>query len=154
MKIILAIDGSPGSNAAVEEVCRRPWPLGTEARVITVIPYLEPFLDGVGNFPTTSALDYLFKLQAEKAEQFLNIVVAKMKACLPNLTVSRALLEGRPKDAILEDAKSWGADLIVLGSHGYGMVGRLLLGSVSLAVALNAPCSVEIVRPSLEVGDH
>ena len=43
-------------------------------------------------------------------------------------------------------AKKWGADLIVLGSHGYRGLQRFLLGSVSHAVVAHAPCSVEIVR--------
>ena len=41
---------------------------------------------------------------------------------------------------------SRGADLILVGSHGRGAAGRFLLGSVSTAIALHAPCSVEIVR--------
>jgi nucleotide-binding universal stress UspA family protein len=53
---------------------------------------------------------------------------------------------GSPKEAILDEAERWGADLIVVGSHGYGAIQRLFLGSVSLAVATNALCSVEIVR--------
>lgn len=47
---------------------------------------------------------------------------------------------------ILEEAEAFGADLIVVGSHGHGMLERFLLGSVSQAVALHASCSVEIVR--------
>jgi nucleotide-binding universal stress UspA family protein len=47
---------------------------------------------------------------------------------------------------IVEEAEKWGADLIVLGSHGYGPMSRFLLGSVAHAVALHAPYSVEIVR--------
>jgi nucleotide-binding universal stress UspA family protein len=56
------------------------------------------------------------------------------------------LLEGRPKETIVDEADRWGADLIVVGSHGYGAFRRLFLGSVSLAVAANAHCNVEIVR--------
>ena len=47
---------------------------------------------------------------------------------------------------IVEEAERWGADLILVGSHGYGSVKRFMLGSVSQAVATHAPCSVEIVR--------
>jgi nucleotide-binding universal stress UspA family protein len=49
-------------------------------------------------------------------------------------------------DRILEEAERWQADLIVVGSHGFGPVKRRLLGSVSQAIALHAHYSVEIVR--------
>ena len=51
-----------------------------------------------------------------------------------------------PKEAILDEASRWNADLIVVGSHGRGGIDRFLLGSVSEAVALHATCSVEIIR--------
>jgi nucleotide-binding universal stress UspA family protein len=62
------------------------------------------------------------------------------------LQIETAVIEGEPKVVIIEEAERWGADLIVVGCHGYGPVKRFLLGSVSLAVAVHAPCSVEIVR--------
>jgi nucleotide-binding universal stress UspA family protein len=146
MKILLAIDGSPSSNTAVDEVCTRPWPIGSEVRVVTVLPNLEPYQAGATRFPATAACDYYFKEQGEAAAHLLDSVTAGMERRAPSLGFSRALLEGRPKDAILDEAERWGADLIVLGSHGYGAIRRFFLGSVSLAVALNAACSVEIVR--------
>ena len=51
-----------------------------------------------------------------------------------------------PKDAIVNEAREWDADLIVLGSHGYGRVKRLVLGSVAAGVVASAPCSVQVVR--------
>jgi nucleotide-binding universal stress UspA family protein len=46
----------------------------------------------------------------------------------------------------VEEAERWGADLIVLGSHGHGATMRMRLGSVSHRVVLHAPCSVEVIR--------
>ena len=62
------------------------------------------------------------------------------------LSVATEVLSGSPKRVILEEADAFGADLIVVGSHGHGMLERFLLGSVSQAVALHPKCSVEIVR--------
>jgi nucleotide-binding universal stress UspA family protein len=62
------------------------------------------------------------------------------------LRVTAEILGGSPKRVIPEEAERWGADLVVVGSHGYGFWDRLLLGSVSHAVASRAGCSVEIVR--------
>ena len=60
--------------------------------------------------------------------------------------MSTRVREGVPKDVIVEEAREWGADLIVLGSHGHGFVKRLVLGSVAAAVVASAPCSVQVVR--------
>ncbi len=51
-----------------------------------------------------------------------------------------------PKLAVLDEAKKWGAHLIVVGSHGRRGLERLLLGSVSEAVAMHAHCSVDVIR--------
>ena len=51
---------------------------------------------------------------------------------------------------LMDEAKAKGADLIVLGSHGYTGIKRLLLGSIALYVVSHAPCSVEVVRPQSE----
>lgn len=143
MKILLAVDGSPCSDAAVAEVCRRPWPLQSEVRLITVDSPMD--LDRMpGGSP--SVFDAINRQLRAEALKRLNDAAAVFKQNAPGLLVTPVLLEGWPKDVILEEAERWGADLIVVGSHGHGVIRRLFLGSVSLAVALGAPCSVEIVR--------
>ena len=69
----------------------------------------------------------------------------EIKRRAPALALSTNVLEGNPKTAIIEEAKRWSADLILVGSHGNGAA-KLVLGSVAQAVAANAPCSVEIAR--------
>jgi nucleotide-binding universal stress UspA family protein len=60
--------------------------------------------------------------------------------------VSKVLVTGSPKQAILNESEKSGINLIVMGSHGYGAIKSFLLGSVSHAVVLHANCSVEIIR--------
>ncbi|MRR05449.1 MAG: universal stress protein [Deltaproteobacteria bacterium] len=145
MRILLAIDGSPGSEAAIEEISRRPWPPDSEVRVITVISPLESMLmKEAAQYPPT--YDDIFEHQSLETARHLSEIAAAINERSPDLQVTPVLREGRPKEAILEEAENWGADLIVVGSHGYGPVKRFFLGSVSLAIALHAPCSVEIVR--------
>jgi len=142
MKILLAIDGSSYSDAAVSEICRRPWPAGTEVRIITVdAPWTEVLR---GSSP--SMFDEFNTQLRTEAWKRLNDAAAEFKRSAPNLIVTSVFQEGSPKDKILDEAEEWEADLIVVGSHGYGALKRLFLGSVSLAVATNAACSVEIVR--------
>ena len=62
------------------------------------------------------------------------------------LNILTRVVSGSPKRVILEQAEAFGADLIMVGSRGLGAWDRLLLGSVSQAVATHANCSVEIVR--------
>ena len=62
------------------------------------------------------------------------------------LNVSSEIVERDPKQALVEEAEAWNADAIFLGASGQGLIGRLVLGSVSSAVAGRASCSVEVVR--------
>ena len=67
-------------------------------------------------------------------------------AAVPGATVETLMPTGDPRELILDTAKEWPADLIVLGSHGLGGFDRFLMGSVSESVAVHAHCSVEVVR--------
>ena len=146
MRVLLAVDGSSYSEAAVNEVASRIWPDNCEVRVITA--YELPLAPA----PETWALppDYFEKLDQaarESAEAIEQAIVAKLTASLgPAVKVTGNILPGSPRSIILEEAERWNADLIVLGSHGYGTWHRFLLGSVSQAIVSHAKCSVEVVR--------
>ena len=64
------------------------------------------------------------------------------------LSESISVLLKSPREAILEEATAWGADLIVLGSHGRRGIDRFLMGSTAESVATHAKCSVEVLRGS------
>lgn len=143
MKILIAVDGSPSSCAAVAEVARRPWPEHTQVRLITADPPTSPSLLPMG---TPSTYDEIVRAQRVAALEYLDQAVAVLAKAAPQLSVTTSLVEGHAKDVIVAAAENWGADLIVLGSHSYGPIRRFFLGSVSLFVAQRAPCSVQIVR--------
>ncbi|KAA0213063.1 MAG: universal stress protein [Leptolyngbya sp. PLA3] len=148
MKILLAIDGSTFSHAAIREVGLRPWPPATEARVVTVDARLDESTLAMGRRGGlgSSAYDELVRCQRAEANDNLDKAAASLRQIAPQLAVSTALLEGSPKEEIVNEARCWEADLIVVGSHGRGVIKSLFLGSVSLAVVLSAPCSVLVVR--------
>ena len=123
-KVLLATDGSQTSIAAAEALAGRPWPEGSEFRIVTVE---EPW-----SIRPPSAV-----FTINSAEGVL------ASAGFKSTTI---VLSGNPKEVILEEAKKWDADLIVVGSHGRRAFRRFLLGSVSEAVAMNAHCSVVVVR--------
>jgi nucleotide-binding universal stress UspA family protein len=61
-------------------------------------------------------------------------------------TADAIVARGNVRKRVVDEARKWRADLIVVGSRGRTRIGRLLLGSVSEYVARHAPCSVQIVR--------
>lgn len=147
MKILLAVDGSPCSDAAVSEIAGRPFPTDSQVRVISVVEPPAPLVAE----PWMGSADYFAeveKIEQERARQAVEGAATKLRegAESRSLQVTTDVLTGSPKRVIVEEAEGWGADLIVVGSHGYRSWERMLLGSVSQAVAMHAECSVEIVR--------
>jgi nucleotide-binding universal stress UspA family protein len=142
MKILLTIDGSPHSQDAVEEVARRPWPPNTRIRVLSVIqPYTPPATEFV---LAGATLEDMRRQQTLEAERLTSRAAEVMNAA--SVTSETVVREGDPRSAIVDEATEWGADLIVVGSHGRTGLKRWLLGSVAQAVVSHAPCSVEVVR--------
>jgi nucleotide-binding universal stress UspA family protein len=146
MKILLAIDGSPCSDKAVEELARRPWPEGSEIKVLT--SYEVPITPG----PEAWAIPptYVEELDLAAADQARSIVeraLAKLRSAMGSeVNIQGESAPGPPRVVILDEAEGWGADLIVVGSHGYRAWERFLLGSVSQSIVSHAKCSVEVVR--------
>jgi nucleotide-binding universal stress UspA family protein len=146
MKILLAVDGSDYSKRAVESVAARPWPADSEVKVLSAIEL--PFTPT----PETWALPDSYYAQMEKNARESAVKAAQEAAdllnekCQSQLRISTATELGLAREVILDTAEKWGADLIVMGSHGYNAIKRFMLGSVSHAVATHAHCSVEIVR--------
>ncbi|HXU08843.1 MAG TPA: universal stress protein [Blastocatellia bacterium] len=146
MKILLAIDGSLFSDAAVADVAAKPWPAGSEVRVISVVE--PPLLPTVETWvPPDDYIESLERAGQDQANSVIKTAVDRIqKTQGDRLRVSTEIVRGHPKHAIIDEAEAWDADLIVVGSHGYRGLTKLWLGSVSQAVASHAKCSVEIVR--------
>jgi len=146
MKILIATDGSDYSKAAVNSVAERPWPQGSEVKIISAmeVPFAPTTEAWVLPNSYYSELDRVAREQAEAAVKDAVERIESGKAS--GLEIITKIISGSAREAILDEAERWDADLIVLGSHGYSGWQRFLLGSVSHAVATHAHCSVEIVR--------
>ena len=145
MKVLLAIDGSSHSHAALVEFATRPWPHGTEVQILTVVHSSIPLFFDPAFVAAAAHMEQTLDRRRD-APVLVEAAASMIRETYPNAGVTTNIIEGTPKDAIVEEARRWGADLIVLGSHGYGRVRRVVLGSVAAAVVANAPCSVQVVR--------
>ncbi|HEY9677190.1 MAG TPA: universal stress protein [Drouetiella sp.] len=145
MNILLAVDGSPYSKAALDAVLERPWPEGSHVKVLTVV---EPFHPEYAGWQT-AYVPLAVEVQQEQmasAKGLIDSTGEHLGAKFGAANVTLEVVEGYIKDRILEEAKNWPADLIVVGSHGRRGFTKFLLGSVSEAIVAHAPCSVEIVK--------
>jgi len=146
MKILLAVDGWSCSDQAVEEFTKRPWPEGSQIKVLNAFELPLP-ITPEGWALSPNYLEELDLGMRRRAKSITERASRTLRARLnPTITVESAVVPGSPRAVILDEAKQWGADLIVVGSHGYRAWERFLLGSVSQSVVSHAQCSVEVIR--------
>lgn len=145
MKILMATDGSEFSKKAAAQICKD---FAGKVDALKVVSVFEAFAPMAAE-PFAVSADYYQQLEKaahDQAEGFVKEVTGEFRAAFPNATISSEVTMGSPNRIIVDAATEWGADLIVVGSHGRGFWGRVMLGSVSDAVLHNAPCSVMVVR--------
>jgi nucleotide-binding universal stress UspA family protein len=143
-RILVATDGSEFSRGALQSVVERHWPKGTEVKVVSV-PELAIWL---GEFPYFGLQQVEDLNQAAMGGASAAVAQGREMLAKAGLKVSTDVIveHESPAKTILDEAKKWDADLIVLGSHGRRGLDRFALGSVSESVAMHAHCSVEVVR--------
>lgn len=146
MKVLLAVDGSKYSRAAANSIAMRPWPAGSVIKVLSAYecPYYAVSETWLAPENFYAEIEAANKTQAQKAVEYAADLIRESQ--IAQVEVIPEIKEGFAKEVIRSEAKNWDADLIILGSHGYGGLQRFLLGSVSHTVAQHAPCSVEITR--------
>ena len=147
MKILIAIDGSDASRSVIEAACPLiAKPENTEVKIISVVEPVAP----MAAEPFAISAEYYAQMEEaaiKQAQNFVEKAVSDLKSNCPKIgDVSSEVLRGGAAQTIVEIAEEWKADLIVVGSHGYGFWSRTLLGSVSNSVVHHAPCSVTVVR--------
>lgn len=144
MKVLIAVDGSDCSSYAVNLVAEQHWPEDTQFRIITVVEpiYYEYAYPGA----YMPALGEAQKEYYGYCNDLIQSKVAQVKAGHPKNDVTFKVIDGMIADSIIDEAKDWSADLIVVGSHGRKGFQKFLLGSVAEKIATHAPCSVEIIK--------
>ena len=148
MRILIATDGSDFSRQAVEKCCEIIDKGGdAHIRIISLVERVkpmaaEPYAISEDHFLTIE--DDLRKLSEKAVAEAERIV--RERCAGENISVEGAVFAGNIKRIIIDEAKKFNAELIVVGSHGYGFFDRLLLGSVSDFVVHHASGSVLVVR--------
>lgn len=148
MKILLATDGSEYSLVAAKKCCDLiAFDSNTTIRILSV----GAIIIATTQIEVSVVDDYLGiaqKAELATAEDIVDETERQIKQTLGDreVKIEKKAYVGYEKGAILEEAEQWGADLIVVGSHGRGFWKRMFLGSVSNAIVRHAKCSVLVVR--------
>ena len=133
-RILIAVDSSEPAQRAAETGGRLAAAAGAAVRLLHVIHPIAPF---ILNGPPDAVT------QTEEAEQLL----AKLRRWLPaDVAADQLVLTGLPVEQIVNAARDWEADVVVVGDHNRHVLSRFVLGGVADAVVRQAPCSVLVVR--------
>ncbi len=144
MKILVAYDGSASADTAIEDLRRAGLPAQAEALIVCVDDGGLPAPEGVN--PVEAGSHDSWRARLAEAEMLAEKASRRIVSCFPRWTVSSKALWGSPAKIILDTSGSWRPDLLVVGSHGRSLVGRLFLGSVSSELVHKAACSVRVAR--------
>jgi nucleotide-binding universal stress UspA family protein len=141
MNVLLGVDDSPCSDAAILHVSKATWPKGTK---VIVLSAAAPIFVGPGEVAASDAIGRLMEEQEKYHEEIAKRGAARLREA--GMSAEARTVVGDPRAALTETAKAGHVDLIVVGSHGRTGIQKLLLGSVAAHVVTHAPCSVLVVR--------
>ncbi len=160
MKILIAYDGSECSESALRDLKNAGFRDETEALLLTVtddwsLMFAESDsaigAEELSGYPTPDAISRIrerSKIAFAQSEKLVKSVAEQLQKEFPAWKVRGEAEPGFDHWSILERADKWKPDLIVVGSHGRNILGRIVLGSSSLKILTEAKCSVRIGRAS------
>jgi nucleotide-binding universal stress UspA family protein len=144
-KILVPIDGSPASNRGLAEAIALAKDQGASLRLVHV---LEETILGPGA-ETMVYLDNTADLLSEAGRTLVaRAETAARESGLQSESIILEIRGVRAADAIVAEANAWGADLIVLGTHGRRGAERLIMGSDAEEIVRTSPVPVLLVRMS------
>ena len=140
--IVAALDFSDATAPVLEASAKMAKAFGATLHLVHVVEP-EPSYSAYGFTPEEFPAIHVFQKEARiRAEAAL---AEKRKGLAGDLKVETALLEGNPLHALLEYATEAGADLVVLGTHGHGVMASVLLGSVAEGLVRKAEIPALVV---------
>lgn len=144
LRLLIGVDNSSYSNAAVDAVYRREWPTGTQVRLLAVVDTVMAITPDPAQPSIMKWIEVGDEDNWDVVREIFEPSAVKLRSA--GLEAAVMIRRGDPKGEIIEEAESWKANCIFVGAKGMRGIDRLLLGSVSSAVSARAHCSVEVVR--------
>ncbi len=138
-KIVVGVDGSEGSRAALRWAWAEATAHGAALEIVTAWQYpVTTSLPAFGSMPTPD------DLEGEARAAMLAVVAEEGVVADAGVTVTTLVAEGTAAQALLSAAET--ADLLVVGSRGHGGFTGLLVGSVSQQCVTHAKVPVVVVH--------
>ena len=161
MKILLGYDGSESADVALHDLKRAGLPEDAEALIVSVADVMmtpatsnfEIAEQAVTSRRVTAGLMLAQKQSVRvlsEAKAFTLKASERVRSYFPGWDVRAEVLAGQPSLEVIKRADEWKPDLVVVGSHGRSLAGRLILGSVSKKLATYSNHSVRVTRGTLE----
>ena len=149
--ILFATDGSPSAEEAQKEAFELAQRLDAPLVVVSVVHAAVPAVGYVG-YGYANVVAELTEAEHHRVTVLLASVADAAEA--EGVHCSTVAVDGFVVEEICRKAGEYDAQLIVVGSHGWGAAKRLLSGSVSTGLVHSAPCPVLVVRPRGKSVEH
>jgi nucleotide-binding universal stress UspA family protein len=151
MKVLIGYDGSADADAAIDDLVRAGLPATGEAIVLSAVewPTMQA-LKSWGMVETDFSPEWMERIN--EARRLAGAGADRVRMHFPGWKIDVEPSAGNPAEMILQKAKTWPADLVAVGTHGRSALSRAVLGSVSMRLVREAPCSVRVARASANHG--
>jgi nucleotide-binding universal stress UspA family protein len=149
--ILFATDGSPSAEEAQKEAFELAQRLDAQLVVVSAVQAVVPAI-GYSGYGYSNIVAELTEAEHHRVTALLASVAEAADA--EGIHCSTVAVDGFAVEEICRKASEYDAQLIVVGSHGWGAARRFLSGSVSTGLVHSAPCPVLVVRPHKQAGLH
>ena len=149
--VVIAIDDKESADILIDHVSSLSWPKNTKFKCLNVVPQRPTQMLAHLGMETVRKVKIHYDEMVACRIAWLEATVIKLNDKLGAKSARSEILRGDATTAIIETAKDWPANLVILGSHGRHGLDKAILGSVSEAVAIHADSSVQVVPVVLQV---